>query len=425
MHTIALALMFAACDLGKLFAPAEAWQEGAVDFVVEHADDGFKFASQKRDIVNCMKRGMVTWHGLEVWEARLYYLPSGLQRIEMSLYNRGDDKDGEGMTDAKLNALLAAIAEKAEPGGKLGRPERKGLKSGGSQYTRDFDKADPRVLLTWGVSEGKSAERRTEFVRVTLSPKAANKPRGVTKVVSGRDALAKIKSNVTKNEDGDVWIRNVPMVDQGQKGYCAAATSERILRYYGHNIDEHEIAQMAGTEAKGGTSTSEMIETVKTIGSKCRLGYQEIVMMVGGVGDIEEDIRRYNKAAKAEKKPELKMSDFLSGSSIDVRAIKEAMEPKVIKKMRVKDSRYRKFLTGIKTRIDQGIPVFWGVTLGIFPEPGLPQTMGGHMRLIIGYNPKTKEILYSDTWGAGHELKRMPEEWAFAITDNAFSLKPL
>ena len=110
------------------------------------------------------------------------------------------------------------------------------------------------------------------------------------------------------------------------------------------------------------------------------------------------------------------------------------MKPKVVKKMRMKDFRYKKFMTGVKTQVDQGIPVFWGVTLGMFPEPGLPQAAGGHMRLIIGYverkDQKTKkteikEILYTDSWGAGHELKRMPADWAFAITHDAFFLKPL
>ena len=102
-----------------------------------------------------------------------------------------------------------------------------------------------------------------------------------------------------------------------------------------------------------------------------------------------------------------------------------AMRPKVVKKMRVKDSRYKKFLAGVRTQVDQGIPVFWGVMLGMFPEPGFPQTRGGHMRLIIGYNAETHEILYTDSWGAGHELKRMPEDWAFAITHDVFFLKPL
>ena len=67
----------------------------------------------------------------------------------------------------------------------------------------------------------------------------------------------------------------------------------------------------------------------------------------------------------------------------------------------------------------------WGGTLGIYPEPEIPQSNGGHMRLIIGYNDKKKEILYTDTWGAGHELKRMPAEWAWTITHCLMYMKPL
>ena len=47
------------------------------------------------------------------------------------------------------------------------------------------------------------------------------------------------------------------------------------------------------------------------------------------------------------------------------------------------------------------------------------------VRLIIGYNQKTHEILYTDSWGVGHELKRMPEDRAFAITREVFFLRPL
>ena len=133
----------------------------------------------------------------------------------------------------------------------------------------------------------------------------------------------------------------------------------------------------------------------------------------------------YNREAKTAKEPTLSIDDFTEGNLIHIGSIRAAMKPKVLKKMRMKDTRFKRFLAGVKTQVDQGIPVIWGVTLGIFPEPGLPQSSGGHLRLIIGYNAKTKEILYSDSWGAGHELKRMPEDWAFAITHDAFYLKPL
>jgi hypothetical protein len=46
------------------------------------------------------------------------------------------------------------------------------------------------------------------------------------------------------------------------------------------------------------------------------------------------------------------------------------------------------------------------------------------MRLIIGYNDKTGEILYSDSWGAGHELKRMPLAQAVSMTTGLTTLEP-
>ncbi|MFT5131040.1 MAG: hypothetical protein ACI8W8_004674 [Rhodothermales bacterium] len=38
------------------------------------------------------------------------------------------------------------------------------------------------------------------------------------------------------------------------------------------------------------------------------------------------------------------------------------------------------------------------------------------MRLIIGYNAKANQLIYSDSWGTGHEFKRMSMEDAWAIT---------
>ena len=182
---------------------------------------------------------------------------------------------------------------------------------------------------------------------------------------------------------------------------------------------------MAGSTAEGGTNIREMRETVREVGSKCRLGYVKIVTFSSNLRDLEQEVADYNREAKTAKEPTLSIDDFTEGNLIHIGSIRAAMKPKVLKKMRMKDSRFKRFLAGVKTQVDQGIPVIWGVTLGIFPEPGLPQSSGGHLRLIIGYNAKTKEILYSDSWGAGHELKRMPEDWAFAITHDAFYLKPL
>ncbi|MCR5838393.1 MAG: hypothetical protein K6G94_02005 [Kiritimatiellae bacterium] len=434
MFALILPLMLSACDLGTHFSKPDSWTESAVDFAVEFQKDGFGFASQKRDIVNCMKRGACTWYGLEVWETRIYYGAEGATRVEMSLYNRGDDKTAGGLDSEGLKKLLDDIAAKAQPGGKIGaNPEKKKLKTGGYKFSKKWNKGDCDIDLVWGVDSVKEKDLTADYVRVTMHPKGGAKVKASAKS-GGIVSKTKAKAHVKKNADGDVWIDGVPMVDQGQKGYCAAATSERVLRYYGFTIDEHEIAQAAGTTARGGTSIAEMKEAVKAVGSKCRLGYQEIVTMTGSFQDIEKDIELYNKTAKTEGESEISLKSFMHGNTVNVGEIIAAMKPKVVKKMRMKDFRYKKFMTGVKAQVDQGIPVFWGVTLGMFPEPGLPQAAGGHIRLIIGYvegkDPKTKkteikEILYTDSWGAGHELKRMPADWAFAITHDAFFLKPL
>ena len=370
MLALIVPLLFASFDLGEHFAKADSWNESALDFAAEHQDDGFGFASQKADIVNCMGRGRCTWHGLDVWEARVYYGPEGANRVEMSLYNRGDDKDSSGMNAEDMRKLLDEIASRAQPGGKIGSsPEKKKLRNGGFQYFRKWNSGDCSVDLTWGVNGAKAKDLTADYVRVSICPKGASMPKAAGK--TGIVSKTKAKSHVKKNGEGDVWIDGVPMVDQGRKGYCAAATSERVLRYYGFAIDEHEIAQAAGTTARGGTSISDMVQTVRTVGSKCRLGFSSVVSKESDFGDC------------------------------------------------------KKFLKAVKTQVDQGVPLFWGVTLGMFPEPGLPQTAGGHIRLIIGYNQKTHEILYTDSWGVGHELKRMPEERAFAITHDVFFLKPL
>ena len=424
-------ILFAMLDLGALFSNKEAWTGKAEFFAVDHAKDGFAFTSEDRTIVNCLKHDTCTWHGLKVWEAKVYFDKGGeeerISRIELSLYNRGDS--GLATMDVPaLKAEIAAVAKKLDPVAKKTNPEKTTLRNGSVQYRRRFDSTDPSGELVWGLSAADANKNRTvEYLRLTLSPKGAAKAkRGVSaKKPAGVAGKAKAKDNVSKSPNGDVFIDNVPMVDQGQKGYCSAAVSERVLRYYGNQIDEHEIAQQAETQVQGGTSVEKMKDAVTAIGERNGLGFQSIVSMSAGISDLEDEVARYNKAAKAEKKPELSLTQFTRDNMIYVSEMREAMEPKVIYRMRQKDARFRKFSAGIRQQVNAGVPVFWGVSLGIFPERGVnPQSIGGHMRLIIGYNDKKKEVLYTDTWGEGHELKRMPEDWAFAITHDAFFLKP-
>src|SRR5206468_3526056 len=97
----------------------------------------------------------------------------------------------------------------------------------------------------------------------------------------------------------------------------------------------------------------------------------------------------------------------------------------LLKQTRLKrDSNMVQFKADITKYVNSGVPLVWAVMLGKIKEPALPQQMGGHMRLIIGLNVRTSEIIYSDTWGAGHEQKRMSLADAWTMTLGLYTIEP-
>ena len=113
-------------------------------------------------------------------------------------------------------------------------------------------------------------------------------------------------------------------------------------------------------------------------------------------GIPEADVR-LQCAAKRAKLPLLPEDNMI----IDVESIFRAMNTEVLKEAKTKDSaNVTRFQRNVQSNIDEGTPLLWSVQLGKFPERGIPQRGGGHMRLIIGYNTKTNEIIFTDSSGA-------------------------
>jgi len=79
-----------------------------------------------------------------------------------------------------------------------------------------------------------------------------------------------------------VVIKDVPMVDQGEKGYCVVAACERLFRYYGIKTDANELAQLANSSAMYGTSLQAMMESLK------KLTAQREVVVVGTRPNVRE-----------------------------------------------------------------------------------------------------------------------------------------
>lgn len=325
----------------------------------------------------------------------------------VSLYNRGDD--GE----ISFQAYTTRFTEwKAALDAKMGvraqsRDQKDPVPTTGWVWT----KGDTAVLLEGSVSR---TEKRAEFLRLRLVSVS-----GAKKAPSGMAARNSFAANVKKSDDGFTYIDGIPMVDQGKKGYCVVASVERVARYFGADIDQHEMAQLAQTD-EDGTNGDKMEKAFQKVTGKIHL--RTLKHIEYDEKQLEKDVKAYNRQAKHD------------GTTVyDVDPDKFYINPRhfwakankdTFRKMKASQAGFAHFNGKIKDYVDQGIPLCWTLYLGMFPEKGLPQSYGGHMRLIIGYNEATKMIYYTDSWGEGHERKSMPADEAYCMTMALYTMVP-
>ena len=219
-----------------------------------------------------------------------------------------------------------------------------------------------------------------EFLRLKLAaPDQADWSMG--KMAMGVQRMS-LQKNVTKTATGDVFISGVPMVDQGAKGYCVAASCQRLLEYMRIPCDQHEIAQLLNVDVEKGANAMVMQKSLAKVDQKFGVSFKPL---------INPEIYYDNKG-----------------------------------KRRVS---LKEFATIIREHADKGVPLLWALGLGQFPEEppltsGGGQISGGHMRMMIGYNSAKNQIIFTDSWGAGHEVKRMAAADAYEATLGLYSMSP-
>lgn len=215
-----------------------------------------------------------------------------------------------------------------------------------------------------------------EFLRLTLTP-ASSRAQLLNLAGIGGNATTRSRgslgTSVKRNPaTGDVEITGIPMRDQGDKGYCVAASCERLFRYLGVPCDMDELAKLVAADANRGASPSIMYESLTKID------------------------QHYNMLVKLLKIPQ----GYGLGDAASRNEVERAWKADTSKL--------------IQEHINQGLPLLWCVAL---PE-------GGHMRLITGYNAKSGDVIYTDSWGAGHERKTMTRGEAELMTTAVFSMAP-
>ncbi|HEY5707513.1 MAG TPA: C39 family peptidase [Terrimicrobiaceae bacterium] len=383
----------------------------------------FEWISANQDTARSALPGLAFQkHSLN--EAILSFRDGKLAEARLFYFNRGDSGS---LREDQFEGLLAGIT--ADLSALAGRqPVDRGRDPGSAVKAegRIWETGHARYLLEWSATKGSQLRAipfRAEFIRLAIRPSvsapapigvAPMKSRDVVKGFVGRDHVERVAG-------GDVKLRDVPMVDQGEKGYCVVASVERVLRYYGASVDQHELAQIANSDAAGGTSVDAMLASLKRLTT--RLGVKARSLYEWNIRDFLKMLETYNRATKRGKlAPEV----AFSGQIINMDSCFGQMKPEILKEVRMKSSAdFGRFKRDIQRSIDEGIPLLWSVRLGLVKEEAIPQASGGHMRIIIGYNTATDEILYSDSWGMGHEEKRMRSDDAWTITNSLSSLQPV
>jgi hypothetical protein len=105
------------------------------------------------------------------------------------------------------------------------------------------------------------------------------------------------RDHVERLAGGDVKLKDIPMVDQGEKGYCVVASVERVLGYYGLPVDQHEVAQIANSDREAGTSMNAMLASLRRLTG--RLGVKVCSLYEWNIRDFLKLIEDYNRATNA------------------------------------------------------------------------------------------------------------------------------
>ncbi|MEO7934354.1 MAG: hypothetical protein ABIT76_14465 [Chthoniobacterales bacterium] len=417
---VALGSWISAAPLDPVLTSSDLWTQTPETFMAAGEPLGFEWTSAAKDSARAAVKDMTAF-GQKAVECVARFEGGALKQMTVVFYARGDA--GE-ISETQYDTLVRTSCEALNTATQVkfavrGKDQTSAVKAEGLVWTTPTG----RYLLEYSkVREIKSIHIpfRAEFVRLEMTP--PEKKLGLAAQILQAPSGKFIGSEHVKRDPatGDVWIGDVPMVDQGQKGYCVVAATERVMRYYGNPVDANELAQVANSSAAGGTSYDAMYEALKKLSTRLKVRVHEIEKT--DYKDVVRLMADYNRNAKRYKMTPIPDQ----GNMISLSNVYEAMDGNVLKETRTKNpGDLTRFERSLEEHVNRGTPLLWTVMLGKIPEKGVSANAGGHMRLLIGYNAKTSEVLFSDTWGAGHELKRMPLADAYTMTTGTMSIEPM
>ncbi len=353
-------------------------------------------------------------------EVLITFADKKIIELDISLFNRGDYRVG-----LKKDAEFVSECEKfvAELGGRELNNEKRKIEKTVIESKQFADNCNDYIYIIG------SSNRGVEFINLKILPKGQAKPLKEmmkTHVVK----LGNLALNLERDDNGGIYL-NVPMIDQGQKGYCVATTLERILKYYNADVDQHILAQIMQTEQQG-TNMEVALEVLDDNRAKLRIKTRELMKeeMFSKAQDFEKFTKKYNRIAKRNDREKVEFNDYVTRAgnrkSLNVGGLFANYEYDIFREVRCESKlAVESFVRDVKKYINRGYPLGWVTWVFQNEKPGQPiGGIGGHMRIINGINEEKQLIIYTDSYGAGHEKKEMSYEDAFARTRYLILIAP-
>lgn len=231
---------------------------------------------------------------------------------------------------------------------------------------------------------------RDEYVALRIVPTAdLDDDRSVERVADA-DLRARLAAQVERRANGDVVIADIPMVDQGPKGFCVPATMERMLRHLGIPADMYLLAMAANTRPGGGTTVDDVVYAVK------------------------DTVRRHGRRV-------VPFGGRPDGATVR-RWIDQGIP--VLWALRTSDPVDQHINRQTRERSAVADWPAWKSSLTAVRRNARAMARGadeGHVCLIIGYNDQTGEIAISDSWGPGYAERWITAEEATAISQGSMA----
>jgi len=307
---------------------------------------------------------------------------------------------------------------------KAGKPKiMKRRYKGGYRYTYSW--RSEKYYISMRARYTSSAKNKFKAAKIRFSifnriaPEAAIEKLEDSETSQDSQEKSETNPKIKSNDKGDRFL-TVPMIKEKSPKDCLYASIRRIFAYYKTSPKDRSWAKIEKSLQLNTKKAKKLKKVFAYLISECRCDVKKLATskIFDDFNSISSFVREYNMQAAKTKKSQI--DPFKTNS---FRQLLKVMDEDVLTAVRSNPKKIKKFKSQVCQEINAAKPVLWVVFLGVIKEKVKPVvSSGGYIRLIVGYNSKTNEVIYSDSWGKGHELKKMTWEKAWAMTLSALAV---